>query len=164
MCLLGNVWLLLSPMNWPTNGLAIWSQWTGGRTYGWTKVSLPTSSSLELITWFPIHTQFPHQIIKNHCNNNNIYAISIQEFLIALWFRWFQYNNGKNVSIVTEWDIFSCGMQAEPSYEMFQQIVTDDVQDVMVLDALESSHPISVVVNHPDEINELFDRISYGKG
>jgi len=53
---------------------------------------------------------------------------------------------------------------AEPAYEMFQQIVTDDVQDVMGLDALESSHPISVVVNHPDEINELFDRISYGKG
>jgi len=53
---------------------------------------------------------------------------------------------------------------AEPSYEMFQQIVTDDVQDVMAVDALESSHPISVVVNHPDEINELFDRISYGKG
>lgn len=34
----------------------------------------------------------------------------------------------------------------------------------MTLDALESSHPISVVVQHPDEISEIFDRISYGKG
>jgi aminopeptidase N len=32
------------------------------------------------------------------------------------------------------------------------------------IDALESSHPISIEVRHPDEINEIFDRISYGKG
>jgi aminopeptidase N len=32
------------------------------------------------------------------------------------------------------------------------------------LDALPTSHPISVKVKHPDEINEIFDRISYGKG
>ena len=32
------------------------------------------------------------------------------------------------------------------------------------IDALESSHPISIPVKHPDEINEIFDRISYGKG
>lgn len=31
-------------------------------------------------------------------------------------------------------------------------------------DALQTSHPISVPVNHPDEINEIFDSISYGKG
>lgn len=54
--------------------------------------------------------------------------------------------------------------QVEPSFKWLQQFVTRDVQDVMALDALESSHPISVPVNHPDEINEIFDRISYGKG
>mgnify|MGYP001221168168 FL=1 len=32
------------------------------------------------------------------------------------------------------------------------------------IDALATSHPISVKVKHPDEINEIFDRISYGKG
>ena len=32
------------------------------------------------------------------------------------------------------------------------------------IDALESSHPISIPVKHPDEIQEIFDRISYGKG
>jgi len=31
-------------------------------------------------------------------------------------------------------------------------------------DALQTSHPISVTVSHPDEINEIFDDISYGKG
>jgi aminopeptidase N len=34
----------------------------------------------------------------------------------------------------------------------------------ITLDSLQSSHPISVPVNHPDEINEIFDSISYGKG
>lgn len=32
------------------------------------------------------------------------------------------------------------------------------------MDALKSSHNISVVVNNPDEINDIFDKISYGKG
>jgi len=32
-----------------------------------------------------------------------------------------------------------------------------------VLDSLESSHPISVEVNDPSEINSLFDTISYDK-
>lgn len=46
---------------------------------------------------------------------------------------------------------------------MFQQIVLS-LQNVMIVDALESSHPISVVVRNPDEINEIFDHISYNKG
>jgi len=45
-----------------------------------------------------------------------------------------------------------------------EQFVVDEVQRVFALDALESSHPISVPVSHPDEINEIFDRISYSKG
>ena len=31
------------------------------------------------------------------------------------------------------------------------------------LDGLANSHPIKVPVNHPDEINEIFDSISYNK-
>ena len=37
-------------------------------------------------------------------------------------------------------------------------------QTLIIPDSLQSSHPISVPVNHPDEINEIFDSISYGKG
>ena len=47
---------------------------------------------------------------------------------------------------------------------MLPQIVIDDIQDVFSVDALETSHPISVQVNDPEQINELFDRISYEKG
>lgn len=45
-----------------------------------------------------------------------------------------------------------------------EQIVVNEIQDVFGVDALESSHPISVQVNDPNEINELFDSISYAKG
>jgi len=31
------------------------------------------------------------------------------------------------------------------------------------LDSVASSHPISVDVNNPDEISEIFDGITYGK-
>lgn len=54
--------------------------------------------------------------------------------------------------------------QAEPKWQMMEQFVLMDLQRVFGIDCLESSHPISIPVNHPDEINEIFDRISYSKG
>lgn len=53
---------------------------------------------------------------------------------------------------------------AEPTWKMMDQVVPEALQDVFSLDWLESSHPISIPVGHPDEINEIFDRISYSKG
>jgi aminopeptidase N len=52
----------------------------------------------------------------------------------------------------------------EPSWKILEQFVIFDLQNVFALDALESSHQISIEVGHPDEVNEIFDRISYGKG
>ena len=45
-----------------------------------------------------------------------------------------------------------------------EKFVPDDLQYVMELDSLESSHPISVTVDSADQVNELFDGISYSKG
>lgn len=57
------------------------------------------------------------------------------------------------------------GVEAvQPQIKLLEQFIVNDLQDVLSLDALESSHPISIPVKHPDEINEIFDRISYGKG
>lgn len=52
----------------------------------------------------------------------------------------------------------------EPTWKVLEQFVVHELQDVFSLDALESSHQISVEVEHPDEISEIFDRISYEKG
>ncbi|XP_053387330.1 aminopeptidase N-like isoform X1 [Mercenaria mercenaria] len=51
-----------------------------------------------------------------------------------------------------------------PDWKMFEQFVVEDLQDVFNFDGLISSHPVYVPVAHPDEINEIFDRISYAKG
>nr|XP_033334550.1 aminopeptidase N isoform X2 [Megalopta genalis]XP_033334551.1 aminopeptidase N isoform X2 [Megalopta genalis] len=57
------------------------------------------------------------------------------------------------------------GMDAvEPAWKVLEQFVVHDLQIVFGLDVLESSHPISIKVGHPDEISEIFDRISYEKG
>lgn len=52
----------------------------------------------------------------------------------------------------------------EPTWKALELFVVHDLQNVFGPDALESSHPISVAVHNPDEINEIFDRISYAKG
>ena len=44
-----------------------------------------------------------------------------------------------------------------------EQFLLSDLQRVFPLDALASSHPISVEVDHPKKIKQLFDRISYSK-
>ena len=52
----------------------------------------------------------------------------------------------------------------EPDASIMERFCIDNTYDTMEIDALQTSHPISVKVKHPDEINEIFDRISYGKG
>lgn len=52
----------------------------------------------------------------------------------------------------------------EPTWKSMDQFVLNEVQGVFTLDALSTSHKIWIEVHDPDEINEIFDRISYGKG
>ena len=49
------------------------------------------------------------------------------------------------------------------TYLQMEQFLLSDLQRVFPLDALASSHPISVEVDHPKKIKQLFDRISYSK-
>ena len=51
-----------------------------------------------------------------------------------------------------------------PTYNMMHFFLLDYLHDALRLDSLESSHPVSIPVKHPDEIGEIFDKISYGKG
>ncbi|KAJ1180035.1 hypothetical protein NDU88_005259 [Pleurodeles waltl] len=57
--------------------------------------------------------------------------------------------------------------QAEPSWNIKDLIVLNDIYRVMGVDALASSHPLSTKeeeINTSAEISELFDSISYSKG
>ena len=51
-----------------------------------------------------------------------------------------------------------------PESEILDRFVLDTVQSALGYDSLTSSHPISIPVNLPSEINEIFDTISYQKG
>ncbi|KAI5308150.1 Aminopeptidase 2 mitochondrial [Ascosphaera atra] len=51
-----------------------------------------------------------------------------------------------------------------PEWKVWEGYVTDNLQMALALDALRSSHPIEVPVKRADEINQIFDAISYSKG
>uniref|UniRef100_A0A9L0R5M0 Aminopeptidase n=1 Tax=Equus caballus TaxID=9796 RepID=A0A9L0R5M0_HORSE len=56
---------------------------------------------------------------------------------------------------------------AEPTWNLKDLIVVNDVYPVMAVDALASSHPLRTPadeVNTPAQINEMFDSIAYNKG
>ncbi len=51
-----------------------------------------------------------------------------------------------------------------PEWQMGTQYFIDTVGTALSMDQLKTTHPISVHVNEPSEINEIFDGISYEKG
>lgn len=51
-----------------------------------------------------------------------------------------------------------------PDWKVWESYVADSLQHALTLDALRSSHPIEVPVKRADEINQIFDAISYSKG
>jgi aminopeptidase 2 len=58
---------------------------------------------------------------------------------------------------------YSCNV-FYPEWKVWQSYVTDNLQRALALDSLRSSHPIEVPVKRADEINQIFDAISYSKG
>ena len=51
-----------------------------------------------------------------------------------------------------------------PEWSMWDQFTTGHLSAAMRLDALRSSHPIQVPICHAEEVEEVFDAISYCKG
>jgi puromycin-sensitive aminopeptidase len=51
-----------------------------------------------------------------------------------------------------------------PQWHIWDLYLADRYAVALRLDSLRNSHPIEVTVHHPDEINEIFDMVSYAKG
>ncbi|XP_072032705.1 puromycin-sensitive aminopeptidase-like [Amphiura filiformis] len=62
------------------------------------------------------------------------------------------------------WIEYLCVDHCFPEYDIWTQFLTTDYTRALGLDALSTSHPIEVPVGHPDEVDEIFDLISYCKG
>ncbi|KAL5248988.1 hypothetical protein ACHWQZ_G018001 [Mnemiopsis leidyi] len=62
------------------------------------------------------------------------------------------------------WIEYLCVDHCFPSWDIWLQYVNMDFSRALELDALDNSHPIEVPVGHPEEVDEIFDAISYCKG
>lgn len=51
-----------------------------------------------------------------------------------------------------------------PEWKVWQSYVTGTLQSALWMDCLRSSHPIEVPVKRADQVNQIFDAISYSKG
>ena len=51
-----------------------------------------------------------------------------------------------------------------PDFEIWDQFVCDETIRSLELDSLKNSHAIETSVKHPEEVDEIFDAISYQKG
>lgn len=51
-----------------------------------------------------------------------------------------------------------------PEWNMWEDFIDGETTGAFAADALKTTHPIEVKVNSPNEIEEIFDEISYGKG
>ena len=54
--------------------------------------------------------------------------------------------------------------EVEPEMKIMDQFTSSEIHRAFKLDCLENSHPINVPINHPDDISDAFDAISYSKG
>ncbi|KAK2741234.1 Aminopeptidase 2 mitochondrial [Myotisia sp. PD_48] len=68
-----------------------------------------------------------------------------------------------NEGFATWMSWYSCNV-FYPEWNVWQTYVIDNLQQALSLDSLRSSHPIEVPVKRADEINQIFDAISYSKG
>ena len=68
-----------------------------------------------------------------------------------------------NEGFATWMSWYSCN-KFYPEWKVWEGFVTDTLQGALSLDSLRSSHPIEVPVKRADEVNQIFDAISYSKG
>jgi len=53
---------------------------------------------------------------------------------------------------------------AYPEWSVWQEFLITEASGAMARDSLKNTHPIEVDIKSPDEIEQIFDEISYGKG
>ena len=68
-----------------------------------------------------------------------------------------------NEGFATWMSWYSCN-EFYPEWKVWETFVIDTLQGALGLDGLRSSHPVEVPVHRAEDINQIFDNISYAKG
>ncbi len=58
---------------------------------------------------------------------------------------------------------FVCTHHHHPEFKVWLHFLTDEVSRGMGLDGLRNSHPIEVEIGNPNELDEIYDAITYAK-
>eukprot|EP00971_Amphidinium_carterae_P057897 1145120-Amphidinium_carterae.2 len=62
------------------------------------------------------------------------------------------------------WCQYFAANLAKPDYKLWDQFLLDMMTPALTLDGLKTSHPIQVPIKHAEEVQEVFDLISYRQG
>lgn len=68
-----------------------------------------------------------------------------------------------NEGFATWMSWYSCN-EFYPDWKVWETYIIDNLQSALSLDSLRSSHPVEVPVKRADEVDQIFDSISYAKG
>jgi aminopeptidase 2 len=119
-----------------------------------------------LVTYRVVDVLFDEE--KDNASTKQRVAEVVQHELAHQWFGnlvtmdWWE-GLWLNEGFATWMSWYSCN-QFFPEWRVWESYVGDNLQQCLGMDGLRSSHPVEVPVKRADEINEIFDAISYAKG
>lgn len=134
-------------------------------------VAIPDFSSAAMENWGAIiyrETALLVDETNSSAANRQWVAIVVAHEIAHMWFgnlvtmHWWTHlwlNEG-----FASYMEYKCVDHLFPEWQMWEQYVSDRMSAALRLDALQNTHPVEVPVNHPAEISEIFDEVSYAKG
>ncbi|MFA6515377.1 MAG: M1 family metallopeptidase [Candidatus Paceibacterota bacterium] len=134
-------------------------------------VAIPDFESAAMENWGAVTFRETAILVDDEntsLSNKQWVAIVIAHELSHQWFgnlvtmKWWT-DLWLNEGFATYMETF-CVNKMFPDWHMWDLYLADRYALGLRLDSLSSSHPIEIKVNHPNEINEIFDMVSYAKG
>jgi len=134
-------------------------------------IAIPDFESAAMENWGAITFRETAILVdeeKTSLSNRQWVAIVIAHELAHQWFgnlvtmRWWT-DLWLNEGFASYMETF-CVDKMFPEWHLWDLYLADRYALALRLDSLSNSHPIEITVNHPNEINEIFDMVSYAKG